>query len=109
MPGQSKVNARATPEACVTEIRQWMADNWLLFNDGKTKFMILSSRFADPATIHVVHIGDAFVPVISTAHNLDFIFDPGMSFVQQVNSSVKSSFGEVRKFSMMRNSLTLEA
>ncbi len=35
--------------------------------------------------------------------------DSGMSFVQQVNSTVKSSFDEPRKLSMIRKSVTPEA
>ncbi len=61
-----------------------------MFNDDKTEFMILCSRCSDPATFPILHIGDECVPVSNTACYIGFTIDSGMSFVQQVNSTVKS-------------------
>ncbi len=87
-----------------------MADNWRVINDGKTEFMILCSRLnCDPGTFPVLHIVDQFVSVNNIVCNLSFIFDSRMSFVQEVNSTVKYTFSEVGKLSMIRKSLTPEA
>ena len=80
-----------------------------MFNDGKTEFMILSSRFSPSVTFSDIHIGDEFVSTSDIARNLGFIFDSGMSLTPQVNNTVKTSFGEIRKLSMIRKSLTEEA
>ncbi len=45
----------------------------------------------------------------NTACNIVFIFESGMDFVQQVYSTVKFSFCEVRKLSMTRKCLNTEA
>ncbi len=42
-PRQNKEDDRAKSEACNAELCQLMADNWLMFNDEKTEFIILCS------------------------------------------------------------------
>ncbi len=56
----------------IAELCQWMADNWLIFNDEKTEFMILCSRFSDPATFPILHILVMNVFLFNTARNLGF-------------------------------------
>ncbi len=53
--------------------------------------------------IPALYIGDDDVLVSNTAYNSGFIFDSEMSFVQQINSIVKSSSGEVRRFQWSEN------
>ncbi len=69
----------------------------------------LCSRFCYLETFPILHIGDECVIVINIACNLCFTFGSRMSFVQQVNSTVKFSFGEVRKLSMIKKKITPEA
>ncbi len=52
---QSNEDVRVKFKACIVELCQWMANNWLMFNDEKTEFMILISRFSDPVTFLIFH------------------------------------------------------
>lgn len=96
-------------EACIAEMRQWMTDNWLTFNDVKTEFIILSSRFAPKVDYPPFHVGEELITPSVSVRNLGFIFDSGLSYVEQVTNVVKLSYMEIRKLAAIRKNLTQEA
>ena len=104
--GANKEFTRDRIECCIQDNRQWMADNWLKFNDPKTEFMIISSRFAPSVDFPDFHVGDSLITPSTSARKLGFIFDSGLSFVDQINAVVRNSFVELRRLAAIRKNLT---
>ncbi len=55
-----------------------------MFNDPKTEFVIVSSRFAPPVVLPDFHVGELLITPSTSARKLGFIFDSGLSFVNQM-------------------------
>jgi hypothetical protein len=73
---RAATQTQAKLEACITDLRKWMAQNFLKLNDDKTEFLIISSeqqaRGFDP---HSVIVGDHNICAVSHTRNIGAIFD----------------------------------
>lgn len=97
-------------EACITDLRKWMAQNFLKLNDDKTEFLIISSEYQargfDPQS---VKIGEHNICAVSHARNIGAIFDQHLSMVRHVNSICKNAFFHLHRIGLIRKCLTTEA
>ena len=94
-----------------SDILSWMNSNKLLLNPSKTEFLLIGTKqqrlkFSQLTTLS---LGNDIIPVSSSARNLGFIFDSGMSFTDQINSLSKSCHFHIRDIRRIRHLLPLSA
>ena len=69
-----------TIQECVSEIRQWMAENKLQLNDQKTEFLIICAPWKrDCVQFDEIEIGDARISSTTDARNLGVIMDKSLN------------------------------
>ena len=71
-----------------SDILSWMNSNKLLLNPSKTEFLLIGTKQQrlKYSQLTTLSLGNAIIPVSSSARNLGFIFDSDMSFTDQINS-----------------------
>lgn len=74
-------------ERCVNEIRAWMLCDKLMINDGKTDFVIISTR-QQLSKVHIdsLAVGDAHVSRVQSVKNLGTWIDSNMSLQVNINN-----------------------
>ena len=99
--------AMSRMEACIAEIRSWMARNFLKLNDSKTEFVIFGSD-SNIARVgeQTVSIGDSRVPPSKTVRNIGAMLDSSLSMESHVNAVVKACYFQIRSLSKIRKYLT---
>ena len=97
-------------EACIAEIKLWMANNFLKLNDEKTEFIILGSKH-DLAKISetTVTVGKKEVLPSTTVRNIGAMLDPALTMTPHVNNVTKSAYYQIRNLSKIRKYLSHEA
>jgi hypothetical protein len=94
-------------EACVSEIRQWMAANYLKLNDDKTEFIVLGSRHSlSKVSSSSVQIGEICVNASSSVRNIGAVFDTQMKMNMQVTAVCKSAWFQIHQIGKIRKYLT---
>ena len=87
-----------------------MNSNKLLLNPSKTEYLLIGTKqrlkFSQLTTLS---LGNDIIPVNSSARNLGFILDSGMSFTDQINSLSKSCHFHIRDIRRIRHLLPLSA
>ena len=76
-PDMSKV------KECFRDIKQWMSNNYLKLNDGKTEFLDIGP-YVSPITS--LDLGETSINPVEKAKNLGFIFDHKLSLSEQVSA-----------------------
>uniref|UniRef100_A0A8C4X8L7 Reverse transcriptase domain-containing protein n=1 Tax=Erpetoichthys calabaricus TaxID=27687 RepID=A0A8C4X8L7_ERPCA len=79
---------------CLSELRSWMANNFLDLNQNKIEVLIVGP--SAKAQIGVRFLSSFSVFCKPQVCNLGVIFDSNLSFEKQVNSVVKSCFFQLR-------------
>ena len=98
-------------ETCVSEIQNWMSQNFLKLNAEKTEVIVCGFR-AQLCKFHLssVNIAGVNVPVQTNAvRNLGVMFDCNMSMSAQVNNVVKSANYHLINIGRARKMLTTES
>ena len=96
-------------EACVREIDTWMLLNRLKLNKDKTELLVISSLHLARPTLSHIHVCDERVLASSKASNIGVLFDESLSMAPQVTAICKSAFYHLRKISLIRKYLTVDA
>ena len=74
-------------EACVKDIREWMAQWWMKLNDDKTEMLIFMSKHQlRQYGVCPITIGDSVIPAVEDVRNLGVKMDQHMSMAQQVTA-----------------------
>lgn len=110
-PTQGEVDAWiARVEACISDIRNWMKENYLKLNDDKSQFVMLGSKqqLAKSVTPNL-NIGSSSITPVKKVRNLGVIFDSNMTMESQVSSSVKLAIHSLRNLRAIRKYLTTKA
>jgi len=93
-------------EACIAEIRRWMAKNFLKLNDDKTEFLILGTcHQLKNLSLPTLHIGDSEINTSESARNIGAIFDSNMNMEKHVNTVCKSAWYHLRRIGSIRKYL----
>ena len=80
-------------EDCITDIRSWMLNNDLKFNDGKTEFLIIgSSQQLEKLDNISIRVGDSDIHPVPLARNLGCWFDSRLSMASHITKICASSF-----------------
>ncbi len=103
--------ARERVETYISELREWMAINFLMLNDDKTVFLVIGSHFKDPPHLSNLTIGSTEITKSNSARNLGVIFDQGMAMEEHISYVVKTTFfhniGVTRKYLTQQATETL--
>ena len=95
--------AQAKMERYIAQIRQWLSQNYLKLNDGKTELMVIGQ----PAQLKKITsninitIGDSVISASSSA-----VLDSGLSMDEQIKNICRSCNIRLRSLSKIRSCLT---
>ena len=94
-------------EKCLHEIRQWMAANWLKWNDDKTEFIIFGSK-ANLAKVQTkeITIGEVTVERVASVKSIGATLDSHLTMESQVAAICKSSWFHLHQISKIKEYLT---
>ena len=74
-------------EDCITDIRSWMLNNDLKFNDDKTEFLIIgSSQQLEKLDNISIRVGDSDIHTVPLARNLGCWFDSRLGLLWDLKS-----------------------
>ena len=94
-------------EACIMDIKFWMAKNFLKLNDSKTEFIIFGTeQNISKVSKQIVSIGDARVQPSRTVRDIGAMLDSTLTMKSHVNSVTKSCYFQIRSISKIRKYLT---
>lgn len=97
-------------EACIMEIKLWMANNFLKLNDSKTEFIVFgSNNDVQKVTEWTVSVGNAEVLPSTTVRNIGAMMDSTLTMKSHINSTLKSCYSQIRALSKIRKYLTEDA
>ena len=97
-------------EACITEIKSWMAHNYLKLNDDKTEFIMFGTQSALRSVSEwTVSVGEVEVLPSRTVRNIGAMMDSALTMKPHVDSIMKSCYVQMRNLSKIRKYLTEEA
>ena len=91
-------------QACFSEIKKWMAANFLKLNEEKTK--VLELGVYENCITSSVPLGAHSIELSEKAKNLGFYFDDQMSLESQVNHVTKNCFMNLRNLQRIGSKLT---
>ena len=99
-------------ESCISDVRIWMANNFLQLNDSKYEFLILrpSRQSAHLSKVPApLAIGRCQVSPAVSARNIGVIFDETMSKDKQIRQVCKSAFHQLHNICSIRKFLDRDA
>ena len=98
----SMLDAIRRVEACVAEIKNWMALNYLCMNDDKTEFLpVVPKSAAQLLDNLVIHIGGAVIPAATCVRNLGAYLDRHLDMKTQVSMTIKACYFHLRNISQI--------
>ena len=97
-------------EQCISNVKSWMASNWLKLNDDKTDMICLASHHFTKLTDGIcVTVGDSEIACSQTVVNLGVTFDRSIKMDQHVTAVCGSSYFHLRNIRSLKPHLTPEA
>ena len=99
--------AQAKMERCIVQIRQWLSQNCLKLNDGKTELMVIGQ----PAQLKKITsdinitIGDSVISASSSVRIIGAVLDSGLSMDEQIKNICRSCNISRRSLSKIRSCL----
>ena len=97
-------------EQCLSDIRQWMAANYLCLNDSKTEVIVFGSTHNLAKLPEVsLSIGEAIVTEVSEVRNLGAMLDKSLSMVQHISATCRSAWFHLRKIKQIKQYIDPES
>ena len=97
-------------ENCISDIRTWMANNYLKLNDDKTEVLVIGTRQRLAKTPETtLHIGEEDIPSTQHARNIGAIFDETLSLQKHVDALVRGAWFHLRNIAHIRGYLDIRA
>ena len=108
-PQNSQV-AISQMEACIAEIKSWMAANFLKLNDEKTECIMFGSQH-DLRSVSecTVSVGNEVVVPSRTVRNIGAMLDSALTMTPHLNYITKSCYFQIRNLSKIRKYLSEES
>ena len=104
--------ALARLEHCISDVRCWMNQNRLKFNEKKTEFIVLSS----PALKKQyklenvsIHVGDVTIGIKSSVRDLGSVIDNCVSMEKHVSSITRSVYEQLQNIGKLRRYLDTQS
>ena len=109
IPGINEAEAEVKLEACLAEVRDWMACNYLKLNDSKTEFLVIGTKQnLTKVESTSIKIGDSVIEPSKSAKNIGAVFDQCMKMDKHVNTVCKSGWYNLFRISKLKKFLTVE-
>ena len=108
-PGDSVSETAAVSrlEVCVHEIRHWMLQNKLKFNDSKTELLLLGKKpHLLKTTVSCIKVGESVISVSTSVRNLGFYMDPCLHMDHHVAHVCKTSWLYLKNILTIKKYLT---
>ena len=104
-------SSKLVMEACLVEIRTWMAENLLKLNDSKTEYILVGSKFtlSSFGDTNSIMVGDDSITATSSVKNIGAVIDDKLHMLPHINNICKSCYLHLRHISQIRKYLTDEA
>ena len=103
----SQLQAIASMEKCIDELRTWMLIDKLKINDDKTEFMIIGTKQQlEKLSPQNLTIGKATVTTVSTAKNLGTWLDNHLTLQENINKTCKAAYLHIHNIRRIRKYLT---
>ena len=97
-------------EDCIRDIRFWMLNNDLKFNDDKTEFLIIgSSQQLEKLDNISIRVGDSDIHPVPLARNLGCWFDSRLSMASHITKLCASSFYYIYNIRRIRKYLSRQS
>ena len=95
--------------ACVSDLREWMARNFLKLNDDKTDIMLFGSvKQLEKFPLREVPIGTAVITPADKVRNLGITLDPHMTMSAHVSRICSMAYYHLRDIGRIRPFLTVD-
>ena len=106
----NSADAMKRMEACIAEIKAWMANNLLKLNDSKTEFIIFGTA-QDIAKIsqQSVTVGSAKVLPSKVVRDIGAMLDTSLTMKTHINSTTRSCYSQLRGISKIRKYLSQDS
>ena len=89
---------------CISDIKQWLAQNFLHLNNSKTECIFFGSpSMSNVFTTNAGTLAPFFKPHVK---NLGVIFDNGLKFNKQISSVISTSFFQLRLLAKVKSFLS---
>jgi hypothetical protein len=97
-------------EACIADIKTWMAKNFLKLNDDKTEFLVLGAPSQlKKVNVPNLQIGESEIEKTQSARNIGAIFDSSMTMEKHVDAICKSAWSHLCRIGRIRKYLSVAA
>ena len=98
-------------EECISEVQQWLSQNMLKLNAGKTEIKLFGSAIQlAKLDLQFIKVGTETVPIQNEpVRNLGVVFDTNMRMSAQVKSMTRSCNFQLAKLRKIRRLLTSES
>ncbi|CDQ75224.1 unnamed protein product [Oncorhynchus mykiss] len=94
-------------EACVSDIRKWMAANVLLLNSDKTEMIVLGPEKQRDLLLNLtINLNGCTVVSNKTVKDLGVTLDPDLSFDEHIKTVSSTAFFHLRNVAKIRNFLS---
>ncbi len=94
-------------ENCAMEVRDWLVENKLMNNDGKTLISIIGTpQQLKKVQIGTIRNGESDIPISQQVKNPGVIFDSELSMHQHVGMLCKNGFYHLRNIVQVHKNLT---
>ncbi|KAL4004124.1 protocadherin delta 1 [Sarotherodon galilaeus] len=94
-------------ESCLSAIKGWLSDNFLLLNTDKTELMVIGPhKFQHLSQNFILRIDDSVINCRDKVKNLGVWFDMVLSFESHVKEITKTAFYHLRKIARIRQVLS---
>jgi exonuclease III len=101
--------AKLNMEECISTIRDFLLENRMKLNDGKTEFLIMgTANKLKKVNFDEIKIGQVQIKAAKKAKNLGVMYDCEGKLIQQVSNICKIGFYRVRNLAKIRKSLDLK-
>uniref|UniRef100_A0A8K9ULD5 Reverse transcriptase domain-containing protein n=1 Tax=Oncorhynchus mykiss TaxID=8022 RepID=A0A8K9ULD5_ONCMY len=94
-------------EECVSDIRKWMAANFLLLNSDKTEMLVLGPKKQRDLLLNLtINLNGCTVVSNKTVKDLGVTLDPDLSFEEHIKTISRTAFFHLRNIAKIRNFLS---
>uniref|UniRef100_A0A8C9XHM2 Reverse transcriptase domain-containing protein n=1 Tax=Sander lucioperca TaxID=283035 RepID=A0A8C9XHM2_SANLU len=94
-------------QACIKDIKSWMAYNFLMLNSNKTEVIVLGSKpLRTSLAEDIITLDGIALASSTTVRNLGVIFDQDLSFNAHLKHTSRTAFFHLRNIAKIRNILS---
>ncbi len=90
---------------CVTNVKDWMTNNFLLLNSDKTEILLIGPKNSTQILLDYNLQLDGCAVTSSKVKNLGVILDSNLSFENHISHVTKTAFFYLRNIAKLRNML----